>query len=69
MNTIDARGRACPEPVVMTRNALSSDASGANIIVDNECAIENITRYAANHGYGVSCTEENGEFTLTIEKK
>ncbi len=69
MQTIDARGRSCPEPVMMTRAALKADASGAVVRVDNPCAAENITRYAAHEGYQTAREDAaNGETTLTITK-
>ena len=69
MNTVDARGHACPEPVMMTREALHEDAGGVEVLVDSPCAAENITRFAANFGYAVM-TEQNGDETkLTLAKK
>ena len=69
MNKVDARGHACPEPVMMTREALHEDASGVEVLVDSPCAAENITRFAGNFGYAVA-TEENGDETkLTLTKK
>lgn len=68
MTQVDARGCACPEPVVMTRNALMSDPEGATIMVDNICAVENITRFAAHQGYAVDRKEQGEEWTLTLTK-
>lgn len=69
MTNVDARGRSCPEPVVMTRNALKSDKEGAVILVDNLCAAENITRYAGHEGYAAERTEKDGEWTLRLTRK
>lgn len=66
MNTIDARGLACPEPVILTQKALSSKADEYTILVDNYAAKENVTRFAEHSGYKVSVTESSGEFTLTL---
>lgn len=68
MNQIDARGLSCPEPVVMLRKAMMTKENAYEMIVDNKASRENVTRYAGNQGYKVSCTEENGEFTLSITK-
>lgn len=68
MQTIDARGLSCPEPVVMTRNAMASKEDAYEVIVDAAAARENVTRYAQNQGYKVSVSENNGEFTLSITK-
>ena len=68
MKTIDARGHSCPEPVVLTRNAMKNQENEYKVIVDNPTSRENVTRYAEHQGYKVSVTEENGEYTLSIAK-
>ena len=68
MKTIDARGLSCPEPVVLTRNAMKTQENEYKVIVDNPTSRENVTRYAEHQGYKVSVTEENGEYTLSIMK-
>lgn len=67
---IDARGLACPMPVVMVQKAVKdSTPATVEVLVDNQCAVENITRYASNQGYRVSVQEqENEEFALTLTK-
>jgi len=50
---IDARGLACPQPVVMTAKALA-DADRVTTIVDNAAAVENVTRLARSRGFVVS---------------
>ena len=69
MKQVDARGRSCPEPVVMTRNALMEETSGAAVTVDNPCAVENITRFAGHQGYAVRVEDRGDEWTLTLEKQ
>ncbi len=68
MNQIDARGLSCPEPVVMLRKAMMTKEDAYEIMVDNTASKENVTRYARNQGYNVKCTEENGEFTISVTK-
>ena len=69
MKQVDARGCACPEPVVMTRNAIKEDEAGAQILVDNACAVENISRFARNAGYAVAAEKNGDEVKLTLTKK
>ena len=69
MNKVDARGCACPEPVVMTRNALKDDPTGAEVLVDNACSVENISRFARNSGYGVSVQKDGTDVKLTLKKQ
>jgi len=68
MQTLDARGLSCPEPVVILRNAMMSNENAYEILVDNQTSLENVTRYAEHQGYKVTSKENNGEFTLSITK-
>ncbi|MCI5648489.1 MAG: sulfurtransferase-like selenium metabolism protein YedF [Fusicatenibacter sp.] len=45
---VDARGLACPLPVVNTKNEISSMKEGESveILVDNEIAVQNLTKFA-----------------------
>ncbi len=66
---IDARGRSCPEPVIMTKNAIdSSPNEPIQVLVDAHVAVENITRFAKGKGYKVNIEEKAGEYTLNIRK-
>ena len=67
--SIDARGLACPQPVIAVKKALESITSGViTITVDDKIAKENVLKFAAAHGCGVSVTELDGEFSLRITK-
>lgn len=68
MKTIDARGLSCPEPVILTRQAMMSGEAAYEVIVDNNTSKENVTHYAQHQGYKVAVTEQNGEFTLSLSK-
>lgn len=69
MKKIDARGLSCPEPVIMTKKALSSKDSHYEILVDNITAKENVTRFASHQGYQVAVTrQKNDDYVLTLTK-
>lgn len=68
MKVLDARGLSCPEPVILTRNALASGEASYQVLVDNQTARENVTRYAEHQGYQVAVAERDGTFTLTLTK-
>ena len=52
MKEIDARGLACPAPVLQTKAAVESDAlKQISVIVDNEAARQNVSRFLASKGY------------------
>lgn len=46
--TIDARGKACPLPVIETKKALGTLSEGdcVEVIVDNDIAVQNLTKMA-----------------------
>lgn len=67
---IDARGLACPQPVVLTKNALDEIEEGiVEVTVDNEPASENIARLASNSGCNVEITKEGENYIVRIKKK
>jgi selenium metabolism protein YedF len=53
---VDARGLACPQPVVLARKAMQQHAEFV-VLVDDTVARENVKKLAAAQGY--TCTEES----------
>jgi tRNA 2-thiouridine synthesizing protein A len=66
--TVDARGLSCPQPVMMTLDAIKAGNSGEIIVlVDSETAKENVCRAAIKGGGAVAAiSDESGEFSITI---
>lgn len=44
MKTIDTRGLSCPQPVVMTNNAIKNNERPFEILLDSEASRENVAR-------------------------
>ena len=66
---LDARGYSCPMPVVMVQKEVKKNAPAAlDVAVDDRCAVENVTRFAENHGYTVSVEDKGSEFVLHLKK-
>ena len=66
---IDARGYTCPMPVLMVQKELKKNAPAAlEVLVDNQCAVENVTRFGKSQGYQVTAAAEGGEVRLTLTK-
>jgi selenium metabolism protein YedF len=64
---VDARGMACPQPVIKTRSALkASDAVIA--IVDDDISRQNVTRMAEKAGYRVQTEHRADGIYLDIRK-
>lgn len=52
---VDARGLACPEPVLKTKAAIENPGvSVVQIQVDNDAAVENVSRFLTYQGFHVS---------------
>lgn len=68
MNKLDARGLSCPEPVIMIMHAMESNEDSYEITVDNQTAVENITRFAEHRGYNVSVIEKGEDSVLAITR-
>ncbi len=56
---VDAKGLACPEPVIRTKKALDT-CNDVTVLVDNETALENVKRLASSSGCAIDVTEEQG---------
>ncbi|HOP85241.1 MAG TPA: sulfurtransferase-like selenium metabolism protein YedF [Syntrophorhabdaceae bacterium] len=66
--TVDARGLACPQPVLLTKKALETEKD-ITVIVDNTVALENVKRFAINAGCLVDVKEQpNNVFFIHILK-
>lgn len=48
---IDAMGKACPQPVILAKQALDAGQVPLTIDVDNPTAVENLKRMAASPGH------------------
>lgn len=70
-HTLDARGLTCPLPVINTKKELENINIGENInvIVDNEIAVQNLTKFANVQGFPVSSSKiSDDEFHVNISK-
>lgn len=66
---IDARGLACPQPVIATKKALEGITDGViTIQLDNQISKENVVKFATAHGCGVSIINQDGDFLVKITK-
>lgn len=65
---VDARGKACPLPVVMTIKALEELGGAGTVVttVDNETAVSNLKNMAAEKGASVKVAAHDGVYDLTF---
>lgn len=64
--TVDARGLACPQPVIMTRQAMQEGVQRITVIVDSETAVANVTRMAQKAGWQVAQERLDNEVHLYL---
>ena len=66
---VDARGLLCPMPVVMVNKEVkANNPDTLEVLVDDPCAVENVTRFANSQGYKVAVTEDGADFKLALTK-
>ncbi len=66
---IDCKGLKCPQPVINTKKYFDSLEEGsATIIVDNEVANSNISKFAQNNGFEFSSQFKDGLYYIEISK-
>lgn len=69
---LDCRGKACPIPVVEARKILAGMAAGESVevLVDNEIAVQNLSKMAVQKQMGVSSAKlSDDQYLVTIEVK
>ncbi|MFH1122986.1 MAG: sulfurtransferase TusA family protein [Pseudomonadota bacterium] len=68
--TVDARGFSCPQPVLMTLEAVKKAGSGEiAVLVDTDTSRENVSRAAMSQGWQVKDVQAEGEgFRIEIQK-
>lgn len=65
---VDARGYPCPQPVLMTKEAVEKGAEELIVFVDNQGAAENVARFAEKSGYKTQIEKEGNDFKLHLTK-
>lgn len=66
---VDTRGLNCPQPVLLTRQALiDSEVDEVVTIVDNETALENVSKLANSLRLTANVDEKGGQFYISILK-
>lgn len=63
---IDARGKACPMPVILVKKEIDNGERDITITVDNEIAVENLKRLAADSGIEVKAEKNGNDFNVTF---
>ncbi|MGB9886073.1 MAG: sulfurtransferase-like selenium metabolism protein YedF [Moorellales bacterium] len=66
---VDARGLACPEPVLNTKQALEAVAEGVVVtIVDSEVARDNVVKFARSQGCRTEVERRGTDYYIRISR-
>ena len=66
MREVDARGLSCPEPLMLTAEALKNTKDPVKILVSEVHQKMNVEKYAKDHGRKVAVTEKDRYFEIEI---
>jgi TusA-related sulfurtransferase len=67
--TLDVRGLSCPEPAMLTREALIALGKGTLVVLsDSFTSRANIERTAKMAGWSVEVSEEGETYRITLTK-
>jgi len=65
MKEIDARGLACPAPVLHTKATLQEEKPGAvRVIVDNAASQQNVQRFLESQGFETNLEKQGGDYLV-----
>jgi selenium metabolism protein YedF len=67
VTTVDARGLACPQPVIQTRKAMQQTDLIVTV-VDSETSVNNVSRMAQKAGWQVNVVPGEGDFRIELNK-
>ena len=66
---INALGLACPQPVLKTKQAVDQiHPLHLTVRVDNEAAVENVSRFLNTQGYETTASGQGSDFTITASQ-
>jgi selenium metabolism protein YedF len=65
MKEIDARGLACPAPVLQTKAALEEESpNGVRVVVDNAASQQNVQRFLESQGFQTSLEQVDPDYVV-----
>lgn len=64
---VDARGKSCPEPVILTKKAME-EADRVEVLVDSPTSRQSVTGLAEEAGWDVRVEDLGGEFRIALKR-
>lgn len=70
IETVDARGLSCPQPVMLTNKAIQNLGKGViEVLVDSGTSRDNVSRLARHFGWTVTVEEQpDGGYKIVLQK-
>ena len=68
MFEVDARGLSCPQPLMMTNDAIKSQEGPIKVLVSEPHQRTNVEKFAKDKGKKVTVTEVGSEYEIVIEQ-
>ncbi|RPJ82880.1 MAG: sulfurtransferase-like selenium metabolism protein YedF [Deltaproteobacteria bacterium] len=70
MKQIDAKGLACPAPVIQTKAVIEEESpESIDVMVDNEAASQNVSRFLQSRHYKIAVQKQGNEFHVLGQKE
>ncbi|NLV66332.1 MAG: SirA family protein [Spirochaetes bacterium] len=66
---IDARGLSCPQPVVLTQQAIKKGLTEFQVLVDTVVSKENVLRCVEKNKLAGSAAADGETFIISVSKK
>ena len=63
---VDAKGKACPMPVIMAKKEIDGGCTAFIVEVDNETAVKNLQKLAESQGYTTAVSGEEGNYQVAF---
>ncbi len=67
MFEVDARGLSCPQPLMMTNDAIKSQEGPIKVLVSEPHQRTNVEKFAKDKGKKVTVNEVGSEYEIVIE--
>ena len=67
MFEVDARGLSCPQPLMMTNDAIKRQEGPIKVLVSEPHQRTNVEKFAKDKGKKVTVNEVGSEFEIVIE--
>ncbi|MDD2221180.1 MAG: sulfurtransferase TusA family protein [Clostridia bacterium] len=68
MKTIDTCGLSCPQPLMLTKQAIAANYSEMEILVDSQSRCQSVEELLKEGGYDVKIKQNSESFSLIATK-